>query len=154
MESVLQCGIACVLQCAKSTWRLDSRSLTASCRRASKSATAPRNTARSITSYGMSQCVAVCCSVLQCVAVCCSVLQCVAVCCNVLQCVAVCCKQVGDGAAQGCARQPTPIAATHENHSRHKTSNFDSEKINHVQPMGTCVCHPLTHLRTHLDLVK
>ena len=54
----------------------------------------------------MSQCVAVCCSVLQCVAVCCSVLQCgsawlhivrnmhmpqcAAVCCSVLQCVAVC----------------------------------------------------------------
>jgi len=32
----------------------------------------------------VSQCVAVCCSVLQCVAVCCSVLQCVAVCCSVL----------------------------------------------------------------------
>jgi len=41
--------------------------------------------------YCMSQCVAVCCSVLQCIAVCCSVLQCVAVCCSVLQCVAVCC---------------------------------------------------------------
>jgi len=36
----------------------------------------------------MSQCVAVCCSVLQCVAVCCSVLQCVAGCCRVLQGVA------------------------------------------------------------------
>jgi len=35
--------------------------------------------------YVMSQCVAVCCSVLQCVPVCCSVLQCVAVCCSVLQ---------------------------------------------------------------------
>ena len=32
---------------------------------------------------GVSQCVAVCGSVLQCVAVCCSVLQCVAVCCSV-----------------------------------------------------------------------
>jgi len=47
----------------------------------------------------MTQCVAVCCSVLQCVAVCCSVLQqpvtmtqCVAVCCSVLQCAAVCCS--------------------------------------------------------------
>jgi len=46
----------------------------------------------------MSQCVAVCCSVLQCVAVCehtmthdDSMSQCVAVCCSVLQCVAVCC---------------------------------------------------------------
>ena len=38
------------------------------------------------------QCVAVCCSVLQCVAVCCSVLQCVAVYCSVLQCIAVCCS--------------------------------------------------------------
>ena len=50
----------------------------------------------------VSQCVAVCCSVLQCVAadeneelwvrVRCSVLQCIAVCCGVLQCVAVCCS--------------------------------------------------------------
>jgi len=61
----------------------------------------------------MSQCVAVCCSVLQRVAVCCSVLQCVAVfcsvasmqgcvkeicsatctrCCSVLQCVSACCS--------------------------------------------------------------
>jgi len=58
----------------------------------------------------MTQCVAVCCSVLQCVAVCCSVLQCVAVycsvlqykvllpnltrrtCCSVIQCVVVCCS--------------------------------------------------------------
>ena len=63
----------------------------------------------------LSQCVAVCCSVLQqdgtildrcqtaddagdmqvllqCVAVCCSVLQCVSFCCSVLQCVAVCCS--------------------------------------------------------------
>jgi len=38
----------------------------------------------------MSQCVAVCCSVLQCVAVCCSVLQCVAMYCSVLQSVAEC----------------------------------------------------------------
>jgi len=38
------------------------------------------------------QCVAVCRSVLQCVAVCCNVSQCVAVCCSVLQCVAVCCR--------------------------------------------------------------
>ena len=42
----------------------------------------------------MSQCVAVCCSVLQCVTVCCSVLQCVcvAVCCSVSQCDAMCCS--------------------------------------------------------------
>jgi len=38
----------------------------------------------------VSQCVAVCCSVLQCLAVCCSVLQCVAACCSVLHCVALC----------------------------------------------------------------
>ena len=38
----------------------------------------------------VSQCVAVCCSMLQCVAVWCSVLQYVAVCCSVLQCVVVC----------------------------------------------------------------
>ena len=36
--------------------------------------------------YKVSQCVAVCCSVLQCVALCCSVLQYVAVYCSVLQC--------------------------------------------------------------------
>jgi len=50
----------------------------------------------------VSECVAVCCSVLQCVAMFCSVLQCVVVrcimlqcvtmCCCVLQCVAVCCS--------------------------------------------------------------
>ena len=58
----------------------------------------------------MSQCVAVCCSVLRCVAVCwsvvsalfdallydlthsCILLQCVVVCCSVLHCVAVCCS--------------------------------------------------------------
>ena len=34
----------------------------------------------------VSQCVAVCCSMLQCVVVCCIALQCVAVCCSVLQC--------------------------------------------------------------------
>ena len=65
--------------------------------------------------FPVSQCVAVCCSVLQCVAVCCSVLQCgcsvvgvclqcaavcgrvlqsVAECCRVLQCVAVCCSML------------------------------------------------------------
>jgi len=61
----------------------------------------------SLSRFTVSQCVAVCCSVLQCVAVRCSVLQCVAVCCeelqcgyhsaallycSVLQCVAVCCS--------------------------------------------------------------
>ena len=40
----------------------------------------------------VSQCVAVCCSVLQGVAVCCSVLYCVAAYCRVLPCVAVCCS--------------------------------------------------------------
>jgi len=45
-----------------------------------------------VSALHLSQCVAVCCSVLQCVAVCCSVLQCVAVCCSVSQCVAVCCS--------------------------------------------------------------
>jgi len=34
-------------------------------------------------------------SVSQCVAICCSVLPCVAVCCSVLQCVAMCTKQFG-----------------------------------------------------------
>jgi len=41
---------------------------------------------------GVSQCVAVCRSVLQCVAVCCSAVQCGAVCCSVLQCDAACCS--------------------------------------------------------------
>jgi len=38
-----------------------------------------------MSSYSVSQCVAVRCGVLQCVAVCCSVLQCNAMCCSVLQ---------------------------------------------------------------------
>jgi len=38
---------------------------------------------------GLSQCIAVYCSVLQCSVVFCSVLQCVSVCCSALQCVAV-----------------------------------------------------------------
>ena len=40
----------------------------------------------SVETIMVSECVAVCCSVLQCVAVCCSVLQCVAVCCSVSLC--------------------------------------------------------------------
>ena len=42
-----------------------------------------------LSSHGVLQCAAVCCSVLQCAAACCSMLQCAAVCCSVSKNVAV-----------------------------------------------------------------
>jgi len=84
--------------------------------------------------YSVLQCVAVCYSVLQCVPAWCSVLQCAAVCCSVLQCVAVCCIVLQSStlwSRRYFVYQIYPVYFT-----RKGTCNDDAEAAH----SGSCVC--------------